>query len=374
MGKIRRFDGKERKRIVWQGAHRFLKDRPVPPDRYSTGIPSLDDAFGGGLWPISLFTVQGAPGAGKSSLGVQLAARLAKTHGCKVYLLTPDEGTRSACVRLGQAAGIDRDELERTTEDALTQLAEAYAPGSVNLVDADAPEAVIETFLEQIAEEHAPTDPPPVLYADSIQTIRTDLDDSFDGSRERIDYVMDLIKSSTREIPMIGLLVSHVNRPTFAAKDEKQRIDPLAGAAESITITRDSDIVLHLEGDLHTVVRASLRKNRLHRGAKPVFRLRYDIPRGGFLEGDDVTELEQKDRAKELAHEKTVQKLAAGIEDALRKSESRLSFRQLAEIVGGKQANVREALTGLEATGAVNWTQGLKNSVLWGLTSRGKSA
>ena len=40
-------------------------------DRTSTGIPGLDDILGGGLTPQRLYLVEGSPGAGKTTLGLQ---------------------------------------------------------------------------------------------------------------------------------------------------------------------------------------------------------------------------------------------------------------------------------------------------------------
>src|SRR3954451_1333948 len=42
------------------------------PALVSTGIPGLDDILGGGLTPNRLYLVEGDPGAGKTTLGLQL--------------------------------------------------------------------------------------------------------------------------------------------------------------------------------------------------------------------------------------------------------------------------------------------------------------
>lgn len=49
-------------------------------NRYSTGIPALDEALGGGLIPGSLTVVHGASGVGKTQLGVMFASAMAE-HG-----------------------------------------------------------------------------------------------------------------------------------------------------------------------------------------------------------------------------------------------------------------------------------------------------
>jgi circadian clock protein KaiC len=45
---------------------------PLPSSlRLSTGIAGLDDIMGGGLMPGRLYLVEGTPGAGKTTLGLQ---------------------------------------------------------------------------------------------------------------------------------------------------------------------------------------------------------------------------------------------------------------------------------------------------------------
>jgi circadian clock protein KaiC len=44
---------------------------PTPPPRMSTGIAGLDDILGGGLTPQRVYLVEGSPGAGKTTLGLQ---------------------------------------------------------------------------------------------------------------------------------------------------------------------------------------------------------------------------------------------------------------------------------------------------------------
>lgn len=43
----------------------------APDTRISTGITGLDDILGGGLTPQRIYLVEGSPGAGKTTLGLQ---------------------------------------------------------------------------------------------------------------------------------------------------------------------------------------------------------------------------------------------------------------------------------------------------------------
>ncbi len=351
---------KARKRIVWQAAHEYLRERPVPETRLATPFPFLNNAFGGGLWPITLLVIQGAPSAGKSSIGIQIAGHCARQHGSKVYIYAPDEGTRSACVRLGQAAGIDRDLLELTRPEAIEALERAYGKGKINLVDADAPEALLETFLDQIREEYKKGDPPPIFYADSIQTIRTDLDAEYRDRRLTIGYVMQTIREFTRDVPAIAELVSHVNRSHYAAKKEEDRIDPLAAAAEAIEITRAADALLDLSGNRWAPegVKAWLRKNRLHRGEEPIARLRYDVPLGGFTEIDpeelkalEESQVDEKQKARQEANEKRRQKAAEmrveRIVSLIYRRPWKLSKSKIYAEIGGRKEDIFEMVDNL---------------------------
>ena len=67
---------------------------PSPPPRMSTGIAGLDDILGGGLTPQRVYLVEGSPGAGKTTLGLQflLDGEARGEHGLYITLSeTTDE-------------------------------------------------------------------------------------------------------------------------------------------------------------------------------------------------------------------------------------------------------------------------------------------
>jgi circadian clock protein KaiC len=66
----------------------------TPPPRMSTGIAGLDDILGGGLTPQRVYLVEGSPGAGKTTLGLQflLDGEARGEHGLYITLSeTTDE-------------------------------------------------------------------------------------------------------------------------------------------------------------------------------------------------------------------------------------------------------------------------------------------
>jgi len=85
-------------------------------ERVRTGIPGLDEMLGGGFLPLSANLVEGAPGTGKSTLGMQFIYQGAAVFGQPGLILTfeefPEQYYRDAA-----AFGWDLRRLER--EDRL---------------------------------------------------------------------------------------------------------------------------------------------------------------------------------------------------------------------------------------------------------------
>jgi circadian clock protein KaiC len=84
------------------------------PDRARTGIPGLDDVLAGGLPRRRLYVVQGSPGAGKTTIGLQflLAGRDAGERGLYVTLSETIEELRASSKAHGWSLeGIDLHEV-----------------------------------------------------------------------------------------------------------------------------------------------------------------------------------------------------------------------------------------------------------------------
>ncbi len=75
-----------------------LRGDVAPPPRAATGIEELDRVLGGGLVPASAVLVGGDPGIGKSTLLLQVAARLAKS-GKRVLYITGEEAIEQVRLR-----------------------------------------------------------------------------------------------------------------------------------------------------------------------------------------------------------------------------------------------------------------------------------
>jgi DNA repair protein RadA/Sms len=186
--------------------------------RWPTGIAELDFVLGGGIVPGSLVLIGGEPGIGKSTLLLQVAARL-EGAGRRTLYVSGEESNlqvRLRADRLGQGA----------TE--VTVLA--------------------ETELEAVLE-HAGTTSPDVLLVDSIQTVYTPELEGAPGNVGQVRECAARLQRFAKETGTAVFLVGHVTKG--------------GGIAGPKTLEHIVDTVLYFEGSGaldHRVVRAT--KNR----------------------------------------------------------------------------------------------------------------
>lgn len=77
--------------------------------RISTGIPGLDDILGGGLTPQRLYLVEGSPGAGKTTLGLQFLLEGSAKGESGLYITLSE--TTDELVAVGHSHGWDLSAL-----------------------------------------------------------------------------------------------------------------------------------------------------------------------------------------------------------------------------------------------------------------------
>ncbi len=187
---------------------------PIPFDeidtsnvpRIRTGLTEFDRVLGGGVVPGSLVLIGGDPGIGKSTLLLQVAARLAGKPGRVLYASGEES---QAQVRLrGDRLGI-------------------HSPGLLLL-----PETSLERILESVEQSRATA-----LVVDSIQTTYVESLPSAPGSlaqvREAASRLLFLAKGSGVPVFVIG----HVTKEGTIAGPR---------ALEHIV-----DTVLYFEGERH---------------------------------------------------------------------------------------------------------------------------
>lgn len=178
--------------------------------RFPTGSSELDRVLGGGIVPGSFVLVGGDPGIGKSTILLQLAARVAQQHGTVLYV----SGEESA-----QQLRLRADRLGAIQERLLV---------------------VAETNLD-IIEQHVTQVAPRLLIIDSIQTVyKPDLP-SAPGSvsqvREGAAQLLRLAKGQNIAVFIVG----HVTKE-----------GSLAGPR---VLEHIVDTVLYFEGERHASFR-----------------------------------------------------------------------------------------------------------------------
>ena len=152
------------------------------PERLQTGIAEFDRAIGGGIVAGSVLLVGGDPGIGKSTLLLQVAARLA-LDGQRVVYVSGEEAAdqvRMRAVRLGLG-------------HSPVQLAAA-------------------TSVRDILTTVGSGEPPALLVIDSIQTMHSDLIEGAPGTVSQVRASAQELVRFAKERGTAVVLVGHVTK------------------------------------------------------------------------------------------------------------------------------------------------------------------
>jgi len=183
-----------------------------------TGIGELDRVLGGGLVPGAVVLLAGEPGIGKSTLLLDVSAKVAG-DGRRSLVVTGEESTAQVRLRAGRIGAL-REELWLAAE-----------------TDLDA----VLSHVEQVR--------PALLVVDSVQTITTRAAEGAAGGSTQIREVTLALIRAAKALNMTCLIVGHVTKEGAVAGPK--------------LLEHLVDVVLHFEGDRHStlrLVRAS--KNR----------------------------------------------------------------------------------------------------------------
>jgi DNA repair protein RadA/Sms len=186
--------------------------------RWSTGLAEFDFALGGGIVPGSMVLVGGEPGIGKSTLLLQVAARL-QQGGHRTLYVSGEESPLQVRLR-----------AERLDEKA----------GDVEFM----PETNVETVIAT-----ATSLDPDVIVVDSIQTLFTPDLEGAPGNVGQVRECAARLMRFAKETETTVLVVGHVTKG--------------GGIAGPKTLEHIVDTVLYFEGETsldHRVLRAT--KNR----------------------------------------------------------------------------------------------------------------
>lgn len=172
--------------------------------RWPTGLPELDFVLGGGIVPGSMTLIGGEPGIGKSTLLLQVAARL-ESGGRRVLYASGEESPDQLRLR---AARLDED------------------AGPVHVLGETRLEAVLEAAAAVSAE---------FLVLDSIQTVYTDSLESAPGNVGQVRESSALLMRYAKESGTAVVVVGHVTKG--------------GGIAGPKTLEHIVDTVLYFEGE-----------------------------------------------------------------------------------------------------------------------------
>jgi DNA repair protein RadA/Sms len=186
--------------------------------RWRTGLAEFDFVLGGGIVPGSMILIGGEPGIGKSTILLQVAARL-ETSGHRTLYVSGEESPLQVKLR-----------ADRLTDKAT----------EVDLLG----ETLLETIIATAAETR-----PSVLIVDSIQTVFTADLEGAPGSVGQVRECAARLMRFAKETGITVFVVGHVTRE--------------GGIAGPKTLEHIVDTVLYFEGEGmldHRILRAI--KNR----------------------------------------------------------------------------------------------------------------
>ena len=182
-----------------------IKDVSLESDeRVTTGISELDRVLGGGIVKGSLVLVGGDPGIGKSTLLLQMCAKLADKN-ISVLYVSGEESERQIAIR--------SERLGRQSSDMLLYC---------------------ETDIEKI-ETAIENGKPEVVIVDSIQTMYSSKADSAAGSISQVREVTSTLLRISKGLGVSIFIVGHVTKEGTVAGPR--------------TLEHMVDTVLYFEGE-----------------------------------------------------------------------------------------------------------------------------
>lgn len=222
----------------------------TPPPRIQTGLPSLDQALGGGLVPGSTTVLGGPPGIGKSTLTLQMLASMASA-GVSVLYTSGEEGRH--------------------------QVADRYrrlAPEGPNVLFAEG--RSVNGLAAYIAEHR-----PDVVVVDSVQTMTDDTDEGIPGG--------------VRQLASVGNHLRYIANATGVAFWIIGQVTKTGDLAGPMALSHLVDTVLEF-GTLGTDSHRLLRVTKNRNGSTEEIAV-FTMTEGGLVEAADPSDLLLRDRA-----------------------------------------------------------------------------
>lgn len=113
--------------------------------RYSTGFPSLDDVLGGGIVPGAVILLAGDPGIGKSTLLLELAARLSGQ--LNTLYVSAEESSKQVLIR-ARRMGLGESTMLIDSEQNVSQIQKQIVNNKAQFAVIDSVQAVFHPEVE----------------------------------------------------------------------------------------------------------------------------------------------------------------------------------------------------------------------------------
>lgn len=175
-----------------------------------TGIAELDRVLGGGVVPGAAILMSGEPGVGKSTLLLDVAARIAR-HGARVLYASGEESIGQIRMRAERTNALEETLFLASETDLATVL------GHIEAVQ------------------------PALIVIDSVQTLASDQVDGIAGGPSQVREVAAALIRVAKERGIPVILVGHVTKDGSVAGP--RLLEHLV------------DVVCHFEGDRNTSLR-----------------------------------------------------------------------------------------------------------------------
>lgn len=228
-----------------------------PVDPRPTGLPSLDDALGGGLRP-GINVIGAAPSVGKTTLATQIADNAASA-GTPVLYVTLEQTSAaivakglSRRIRVARGLSVPASELlsatarsawDATREEALAQAGAEYArdvAGSLWVMDAssDPTPGSVRDAAEALAASGAT---PPLVVVDYLQLLARESGRAGLSDKQAVDQAVGDLRDLAADLAAPLLVVSSLNRAGYAGRGGQRAFK------ESGLIEYAADLLVTLE-------------------------------------------------------------------------------------------------------------------------------
>ena len=175
-----------------------------------TSIGEFDRVLGGGIVPGAVILLSGEPGVGKSTLLLDVAARVA-SHGSTVLYVSAEESIGQVRMRAERTGALHDSLLLTNTTDLATVLG------------------------------HVDDSKPSLLIVDSVQTVAADTVDSLAGGPAQVREVASSLMRLAKQHNISVIMVGHVTKDGQVAGPR--------------TLEHLVDVVCHFEGDRQSPLR-----------------------------------------------------------------------------------------------------------------------